>query len=304
MSDQASALRQMVKEKRPTLSDGKSRLEIIAVTSGKGGVGKSNITMNMSIALAKLGRKVLILDLDIGTANIDILLGLDLRRHLGHVFQGSASFFEIIEKIEQNLYLVPGSSGLTEAHGMPFDRRADLRRDLLKVEEMFDYLIIDTAAGVSEQILEILRASDRVLLVSNNEPPAVVDAYALTKDYYDVGAIDAKTAGRLEATNFAKVETVEFIANNVKDEVEAREVYDKLNGAMGHFLKKELKYLGHVVHDEGVARGVINQKPLMMSSSTGPAVKNFEVLASRLFHDDQWRAGKGIQQLFNLLVLE
>ncbi|MDJ0840412.1 MAG: AAA family ATPase [Acidobacteriota bacterium] len=290
MSDQAELLRKLAKQKQApvAVAEGTSPCEIVAVTSGKGGVGKSNITLNVSIVLARKGAKVLILDADIGTANIDILVGMGQRMHLGDVFDGKASLFEIIEKIDENLYLVPGASGIAGLNEMPYDKREALRRDLLRIDEAFDYLIIDTSAGINTDILHLMAGSDRVLLICNNEPTAVVDAYALCKTYYQSGAEGV----------------IELIANNVADEAEADEVFEKISSAMGHFLKKELKYLGHVVHDEDVALGVINQKPVMMTSSDGPAVRNFQELADLLYHQGRWEQGKGIQQLFNHLVSE
>ncbi len=286
MTDQAAALRQLVFRKREPQPTGSSRCEIIAVTSGKGGVGKSNITMNTALALAARGRKVLILDADIGTANIDILVGLSPRKHLGHVFAGQAELFEILTKVVENLYLIPGASGISEISEMPLAQLNRFREEILKVEDMFDYLFVDTSAGVSKQVINLLRGADRILLVCNEEPTSILDAYALCKVLFQV-------------ESHAEVE---FVANNVAGEVEAREVYGKLRVAIKHFLDKDLAYLGYVVHDKGIADGVINQKPLMIQDAPGPAAANFTELAHLLMHPDGWAVGKGVHQLFNLLV--
>lgn len=286
MNDQASALRQLVFRKREAMPSGNSGCEIISVTSGKGGVGKSNITMNTALAMAANGAKVLILDADIGTANIDILVGLSPRKHLGHVFEGEATLFEIMTKITDNLYLIPGSSGVSGIREMPFDQLSTFREEILKIEDMFEYLIVDTSAGVSKQVINLLRGSDRILLVCNEEPTSILDAYSLCKVLYQV----------------EDSAEVEFVANNVASEVEAREVYGKLRVAIKHFLNKELKYLSFVVHDKGIANGVINQKPLMIQDAPGPARASFTRLAELLMHPDGWATGRGIHQLFNLLV--
>ena len=286
MTDQASALRKMMVGRLGSEPSGKSSCEVISVTSGKGGVGKSNISMNLSIALAKKGFKVLILDADIGAANIDILINLDPRRNLGHVLEGKASLFQVLEKITENLYLIPGASGISDIPELAFDKRGQLREDLTKIDEQFDYLVVDTSAGVSKRVINLLLGSDRVLLVCSEEPTAIVDAYALCKVLFQID-------GEIK---------VELIANNVEGSVEAGDVYDKLRLAVKHFLKRELHYLSHVIHDEGIAYGVINQKPLMLTGAVEGAAANFEELASKLAHSPQWAQGKGVHYLFNLLL--
>lgn len=286
MSDQADTLRQLVFRKRdPTLTLG-STCQIISVTSGKGGVGKSNVTMNTAVAMAAQGAKVLILDADIGAPDIDILVGLSPRKHLGHVFEGSASLLEVLVKVTGNLYLIPGASGVSSIQEMPLQSLQRFREDILKVETLFDYLLVDSSAGVSKQVINLLRGSDRILLVCNAEPTSILDAYALCKVLYQVE----------EAVK------VEFVANNIAGEVEACEVYGKLEIAVQHFLNKKLTYLSYVVHDKGIANGVINQKPLMLQDDPGPASANFSDLASKLMHPPGWANGKGIHQLFDLLV--
>jgi len=287
MSDQAAALRALIaRDHAVVVPEGTSACEIVTVTSGKGGVGKSNITINVALALARRGRRVLVMDADIGTANIDILLGLGSRAHLGQVFEGSASLYEITVEIEERLFLIPGASGINGLAELPFDKRRGLQEDLQRIGEAFDYLFIDTSAGISRAVLDFMRAADRILLISTGEPTAVVDAYALCKAYYGEG-------GEVGP---------ELVANNVTDREEAMEVFEKINLAVGHFLKKELKYLGHVVHDEEVAFGVIEQKPVMMSASDGRAAADYQALAEALDHGDHWQGGKGILQLFRNLV--
>ncbi len=288
MTDQAAALRKMVRQRPSPAHVRRSHCEIFAITSGKGGVGKSNITMNLSAALALSGARVLIIDADIGTANIDILLNLDLRFHLGHVAQGKATLFQILHKVMHNLYLLPGASGTAGLGAFPTSRAEQLRSDLQRIEEMFDYLMVDTNAGISRRIINLLRGADRVLLVCSGEPTSIVDAYALCKVLY-----------RKEADI-----CVELIANNVEGKKEARDVYGKLKAAVKHFLKKELHYLSYIKHDEGIAHGVINQKPLMMTGATGGAVDNFQSLAAKLVHPPDWARGKGIHQLFDFLLQE
>lgn len=287
MTDQAAALRQLMnkvrKDERPASG---STCQITAITSGKGGVGKSNITVNLGIALARTGAKVLVLDADIGTANIDILLNMDPRHHLGHVTEGKASIIQILEKLDDNLYLIPGASGVSGLAEMPADKLKRLRTDLDQIESMFDHVLVDTAAGVSPAVINLLLGADRILLVCSDEPTSIVDAYALCKVLYKENP-DA---------------FVELIANNVQGEAEAQDVYGKLRIAIKHFLEKELHFLSYVVHDEAIGQAVINQKPLLMTGASGGAVDSFTTLASKLAHPSDWSGGRGVHQLFSLLL--
>ncbi|CAM2068558.1 MinD/ParA family protein [Sulfidibacter corallicola] len=284
--DQAETLRRVAALKRGQGPGGKSSCEIISVSSGKGGVGKSNITVNLAVTLAKRGRKVLMLDADMGTANIDILLGMDPRRNLSHVIEGQATLLEILVKVTDNLYLIPGASGIMDAGYLPVQQLDQLRTDLLKLEEMFDFMFIDTAAGVNNLVIRTLQGSDRILMICTDEPTSIVDAYALAKVLFR-----ECDAARLQ-----------LVVNDVEGEEEAEDVYGKLKVAIQHFLKKELEYLSYIVHDDVVARGVVLQKPFMLTPAECPARANFEALATLLDHDDPWTEGKGFLQLFQLLV--
>ncbi len=288
MSDQAAALRKIADLVKEPVETGRSACQILSVASGKGGVGKSNLSLNLSIGLARLGQKVLMLDADIGAANIDILLGLDLRRHLGHVLAGDASLFEILHKVADRLYLVPGASGISEIGEMPFENLKQFREDLVKIENMFDCVIVDCSAGVGPNVTKLLRGADRVLLVCGDEPTAIVDAYALCKALF------------AEDSNVC----VEVVVNNVPAKADADEVYAKLGLAVKHFLKKELRCLGHVVHDEDLAKGVVDQKPVMFTDKIGGAVSNLMNLAEKLARPGDWARGKGVRQLFQLLALK
>lgn len=287
MSDQASTLRALMANRgKEPAALGQSPCEIFTITSGKGGVGKSNVTVNLALSLVKQGARVLILDADIGMANIDILFGMDPRKNLGHVIDGECRLYDVIQKVEDGLFLIPGASGIMEIGQMPADRLGQFREDYLKLESMFDYLIVDTAAGVDPLIVNLLRGADRILLVCTPEPTAIVDAYALCKVLFGV-------AGSLN---------VEIIVNKISDEDEAKDVYGKLSVAVKHFLKQDLTYRGHVLADEAVGQAVINQKPLMLSQPSGPAAGCFSALAETLHHGSSWSQGKGFGQLFNYLI--
>ena len=186
--------------------------EIVAVTSGKGGVGKSTLTLNLALALALKNFRVLVIDADIGTANLDILLNLDPRYHLAHVISGRVGLRQILQKVTENLSILPGASGISELPEMSLPHRDRLRRELDRLEATFDYLFVDTSAGVGRSVIQVLRGADRVILVCNEEPTAIVDAYALCKVFYQ-----EQTEG-----------VIELVVNNIHSEEEALEVYGKL----------------------------------------------------------------------------
>lgn len=285
--DQAETLRRLAarKQKQPN-AEGGHDIHIMAVTSGKGGVGKSNVTLNTAVALAKRGHNTLILDADMGTANIDILLGIDPRLNLGHVIEGKAGLFEILTKVTDNLYLVPGASGIMDPGYMGIHNLEQLRKDIEQLESMFQYVFIDTAAGVNQMVIQALKGSDRVLLICNDEPTSIVDAYALVKVLYkqDPEAV------------------IQLVVNDVAGEEEAEDVYGKLRAAIQHFLKRDLEYLNHIAHDEVIARGVILQKPFMFTAADSPARGHVETLAEKLESKLERSQGKGLLQLFQRLI--
>ncbi|CAM2009359.1 MinD/ParA family protein [Acanthopleuribacter pedis] len=285
--DQAETLRRLAAQK-PKVAEPKADqdIRIIAVTSGKGGVGKSNVTLNTAIALAKRGHATLILDADMGTANIDILLGMDPRLNLGHVIEGKASLFEILVKISDNLYLLPGASGIMDPGYLGIQNLEQLRKDIGQLESMFQYVFIDTAAGVNQMVIQALKGSDRVLLICNDEPTSIVDAYALVKVLY-----------KQDPEAF-----IQLVVNDVAGEEEAEDVYGKLRAAIQHFLKRDLDYLNHIAHDDVIARGVILQKPFMFTAAESPARGHVEALAEKLESTLADRGGKGLLQLFQRLI--
>jgi flagellar biosynthesis protein FlhG len=288
LNDQATTLRGLTAavHGRPRATPAAS-CETIAVPSGKGGLGKSTLTLNTGIALTRAGYKVLIVDADIGTANIDILVNIDSRTHLGHVVEGKAHLNQVVRKITGDLFLIPGASGIAEIGNMSLTTRQKLREDLVALEKNFDYLIVDTSAGVSNQVIRTLRGTDRILLVCSGEPTSIVDAYALCKVLF-------------QQDPHVKVE---LVINNIADKDEADDVYGKLNTAVNHFLKRELHYLSYVVNDAALAQGVSNQEPIMMTHpDAGGAAAGFKTLAEKLAHPSGWSQGRGVEHLFNQLL--
>jgi flagellar biosynthesis protein FlhG len=218
-------------------------------------VGKTNISINLSIALASMGRKVFLLDADLGLANIDILLNLTPMYTLEHVLSGEKSINDIILDGPGNIKILPASSGVVEMTEMDRDQQAHLFRKLGEIEKEIDYLVIDTGAGIAPHTLRFVANSDEVLIVATPEPSSMTDAYSLIK---------------IMVTRY-QVNKFRVIANNVVSPAEGRQVYDRLQKVTRDFLKTEIEFMGHVLKDPLLVKSVRAQCPLLQSYPEAPA---------------------------------
>ena len=208
MNDQASSLRRIVGES--TTTSDSNRVKVLCITSGKGGVGKTNISINLSIALASMGRNVFLLDADLGLANIDVLLNLTPMYTLEHVLSGEKSINDIILDGPGDIKILPASSGVVEMTEMDRDQQVHLFRKLGEIEKEIDYLVIDTGAGIAPHTLRFVANSDEVLIVATPEPSSMTDAYSLIK---------------IMVTRY-QINKFRVIANNVVSPAEGRQVYE------------------------------------------------------------------------------
>lgn len=223
--------------------------QVVAITSGKGGVGKTTVVVNLAIALRRAGKRVVILDGDFGLANVDVQLGLTPRFHLGHVVEGIQSLRSIIVSGPEGVQVIPASSGIQELTSMNDRRRQILLSQMNELLEDFDYLLIDTAAGISDNVIRLLRASRRVVVVCSPEPTAIVDAYALIK-------VLLKKDRRKEML---------LLVNSVQDSTEAQEVHKQLAQVVNRFLGEHLEFLGCIPRDSKVMESVRRQQPMLIS---------------------------------------
>ena len=210
MNDQASSLRRIVGES--TTTSDSNRVKVLCITSGKGGVGKTNISINLSIALASMGRNVFLLDADLGLANIDVLLNLTPMYTLEHVLSGEKSINDIMLDGPGDIKILPASSGVVELTEMDRDQQVHLFRKLGEIEKEIDYLVIDTGAGIAPHTLRFVANSDEVLIVATPEPSSMTDAYSLIK---------------IMVTRY-QINKFRVIANNVVSPAEGRQVYERL----------------------------------------------------------------------------
>lgn len=242
------------------------RMITLAVTSGKGGVGKTNVVVNLAVALARLRHRVVVLDADFGLGNVDVMLGLAPEWHLGHVLSGEKTLPEIMVTGPEGIRVIPASSGLRELTALTGAHWERLSGGLAALAHDCDFLLIDTAAGIADNVLETLAGSERVLIVTSPEPTAVVDAYALIKVLTTVDA--GKDIG--------------LLVNDARDAEEAGVVFRQLEIAAARFLKRRVHSYGFVAHDPAVRASVCLQQPVVFHHPRSPASLCFRMLASRV----------------------
>lgn len=242
------------------------RHRTIAVTSGKGGVGKSSVALNLAVALARRDRRVALLDGDLGLASLNVLLGLAPRWDLRHVVRGERRLAEIVLRGPHGLAVIPAGSGVAELASLDAAPRAALIAELRGLERTVDFLLVDTGAGISETVLGLVLASDDAIVVTRPEPTALTDAYALMKVVLQ------------RRPDFP----FHLLVNLVRDAAEARDVHDKLATILHRFLGYRPGDAGHVVTDVEVARAVVAQAPFVMAAPGCAASRAIEALAERL----------------------
>ena len=232
-------------------------VRVIAVTSGKGGVGKTNISVNLAASLSLAGQRVMLMDADLGLANVDVLLGLEPHFDLQHVISGEKSLDEIIVEGPLGIHVVPASSGVERMAELTSVEHASLISAFSELEQPIDVLIVDTAAGIADGVVSFAKACQEVIVVVCDEPTSLTDAYALIK-------VLSMRHG---------IKQFQILANMVKDESQGLNLYEKLLNTTDRFLEVGLKYLGAVPFDEQLRQSVRVQKPVIEAYPRSPAAK-------------------------------
>lgn len=239
-----------------------TQLKKIAITSGKGGVGKTNVVVNTGVALAKAGAKVAVLDADYGLGNIDILLGIEPEMDIADLLKDTAGLEEILID-KSGLLIIPASSGVQSLAHLSEYQEILLYKELKKLEKLAELLIIDTAAGISDNVISLLLAADEVYLVVSPENTSIVDAYAVIKVVSELDAFK----------KFA------VITNMVEDEEEGAEVFLKISRAVKKFLNKDLEYLGYIRKDDHVIEAIKYQQPVVERFPQSPSGSDYVALS-------------------------
>jgi len=262
-------------------------IRVLAITSGKGGVGKTYISANLAYNLAKLGQRTLVFDADMGLANIDIILGLAPEYNLHHVLQGQKTLQEILVHGPADISIMPGSSGIQELADLTRGQKLTLLDELGGLGERFDFMIIDTAAGITGNVMYFNMAAKEIIVVVSPEPTSLTDAYALIKLLYQKHA----------------EKRIMLLVNMVRNFQEAREVYMKVSRATEHFLDLTIEYLGHIVDDETVAEAVKQQKAHAELYPRARASQCIQNIARKLCREPSGRYNIGSMKFFSNAIV-
>ncbi len=258
--DQADTLRDLLATKK-----GKG-VRVVAITSGKGGVGKTNVSSNVAYLAAASGERVLIVDADLGLANVEILYGITPRYHLGHLLDGTATMQQVLASGPNGIRILSAGSGLRGLTQLDDAQRLRLMTALDSIEDDFDLVLFDTGAGIGDNVVFFCGGAQEALLVVTAEPTSLTDAYASVKVLSLEGG----------------VEQFNVVVNMAPSDQAAREIFDKLCAITRRFLKARLKFLGSVPRDENIHRAVMAQQPISKMFPQSPATRALTGITARL----------------------
>ncbi len=260
LSDQAAGLRNITRQ---------SPVQVIAVTGGKGGVGKTNVSVNLALAMTGLGKQVMIMDADLGLANVDVMLGICPRYNLSHVLSGERRLEEVVVTGPKGLKIVPASSGIKGMAELSAAQHAMLVRAFSELSHNLDVLLVDTAAGISDSVISFTKASREVIVVICDEPASMTDAYALIK----------------LLNREHDISRFHVLANMVKSKQEGRRLYENLARVTDRYLFVELNYMGSIPYDKLLRKAVRRQSAVVECFPESSASQQFKVLARQA---DKW----------------
>lgn len=288
--DQAEQLRNVIKRKSKEAPPKSAR--VVTITSGKGGVGKSNVAVNMAVCLQKMGKRVIIFDADLGLANVEVMLGSVPQYNLSDLIYRGKSIREIITQGPMNIGLISGGLGIPGLNNLSKDQLLYLVHSLSELNELADIIIVDTGAGISDSVLEFVMASPEVLLISTPEPSSLTDSYSLLKALYR-NPIFLKDKVKIN-----------IVANKVNSIEEGNAVFSKLNAVVSQFLKGSIYFLGMIPQDREMENAVRSQKVVSIEKPNAPSSKAFKILADNYInHQNRTISMNGgiVQMIINFL---
>jgi flagellar biosynthesis protein FlhG len=277
MEDQAEKLREIMRQKKGSgerdSSDSRERkrARVITITSGKGGVGKTNVSVNMALAYARLGKKVVVMDADLGLANVNVMLNMIPKWNLYHVIRKQKTMREIMVETEYGISIVAGASGFSKIANLTEDERMNFI-DELDTLSSADIIIIDTAAGVSSNVLDFIAAADDAVIITTPEPTAITDAYGIIKII----------ATEIDSLNMG----LKLVVNRVHSVAEAKKVADRMTNIAGQFLNLKVDYLGFIYDDIAVSHAVLRQRPFMVTEPRSRASICIQHIVGRMEKSD------------------
>ena len=267
MTDQAQKLRELMGKRQ--------EIKVVTVTSGKGGVGKSSIAVNLAIALSRLGIRVLVVDADFGLANVDVMLGVTSKYNVSHFLRGEKGLHEIVQLGYEGVRFISGGSGVYELMKMDESQLRRLMEGLTRLDAPVDFIIIDTGAGINDNILQMVLASSETILVTTPEPTAILDAYAFVK------TIDGKN----------RAHPIHIIMNKCDNRKEAQRVQDGFRAVVEKHLHKQINQLGAVMYDHDVPLSIKRQTPIIVSDPEGNTARSIVAIARALLDMPSAAAG-------------
>ncbi|MDE6893582.1 MAG: MinD/ParA family protein [Lachnospiraceae bacterium] len=273
--DQAEQLRKIIKAGTADLN--RPRARVITVTSGKGGVGKSNTAINLAVQFQKQGKRVIILDADFGLANIEIMFGAVPKYNLSDVIYHGKTIREIITPGPLDVGFISGGSGIAGLSNLSRDTLTYIVQKLSELDSIADIIIIDTGAGVSDAVMEFLVASGEILLVATPEPTSITDAYSLLKVLNRHHRFSSETT------------EIKMLSNKVKSEREGEMLFEKLNSVISRYLTIPVTYLGSVPEDNQLVKAVMQQQPVSLKEPQAKSATAYEAIAVKLLGE----GGKG-----------
>jgi flagellar biosynthesis protein FlhG len=296
MKDQAERLREIISSIKTYKDDEKStgsltnkpESRVITITSGKGGVGKTNFTVNLGIKFAQMGLRVVIIDADLGLSNVDVVMGRMSKYNLSDVINSNKDILEILEEGPNGVKFISGGSGVQELVKLNKTQLVDLLMKLGKLDEEADVILIDTGAGLSENVISFVHAAREVILVTTPEPTSITDAYALIKTI----------------TRKDKMKIIKVVVNRADNAAEAFNILDKLYVVTQKFLDVKLQKLGYILNDANVTKAVKIQQPFVISFSRSEASKNLHEIALTLIDNKELNtnSASGIKVFINKLT--
>lgn len=260
---------------------------VISVTSGKGGVGKSSVVANLAMTLAAKGERVLLLDGDFGLANLDIMLDLKPRGNIHDVLSGKLDAREVVLRVAPNVDILPASSGVMAMAQLSDEQKWRLLEIMQGLENGYDVLLIDTGAGISDDVTWLNTAAGEIIVVATPEPTSIADAYALMKVLHQKH----------------KIKDFQLLVNQARSEAEAVRVYQQITAVADRFLNVSIDYLGHVLWDDLWTYAIRQRKPIVSAYPSSNAAKNFSTVADTLFRPtERMVANGGNVQFFRALL--
>ena len=291
MSDQATRLRNLVEERAEEEAkareigklyfDVAENTRVIAITSGKGGVGKTSLAVNLAVALQLAGQKVLLIDSDIGMANVNLLMGSVTNRSLIDLLNEDVELEDVIEDGVAGVKYISGVAAIEAALSLNRAEQRKLHKKLGRCSDLANIIIIDTGAGLNRNVIEFILASEEVLLITTPEPTALADAYAVIKAY----------------TTYTERCNIKLVVNRIHEEEECEDVDEKINQTTKKFLGMSIDCLGYIYEDRAVLEAVHKQEPFIIANPKAPASRCVEELAKSLLSGERmgsvsrgWRA--------------